>query len=1382
MEFFASFAKKISITKKPVSTSEILLQRFEKAWESILKTRAHTPKIIDVHISKTPIPQYLHIISDLLLQEEAKRKGAHDSTFGVCMEFFLKNDVLGKLVKIAYFDLPIGFRSEIMMTVSNLVNILDESFLMHKNVHNPILEIFKTYNKHPSLSEKSKILQKSISENNSVLESFFQVKTPNSHLEIFSSSLSSEKNLELLTTTNVGGISKIGARGWTPAKEIWQESEEERRIWEKKQFEIQEQDLVELMYIVSSKIHGYPPILSLFFFDNHWKHTYKDSKSKRRISNEASNPFGEVYEDFSSDSESETDSGIDNPRFEFDLFTNLLKHVHKDDKIGDYSRIALLFLIELAFPPDFNSTKTSKSLHSLHLEKFIIDQSGFASVISASLVAVYSQLPSRVSLGNKKPEIVPAYGNHITVDFQKSTEFSIKSPTPQSSRGFHSGTIPTQSQEFRKKIMSYTKILEFVQDIYSRSPSPNIKAHVLQNLQDHFLATVLYPGILESSDADGSGVSVMLYLEKLLLTLSHDDFSRVILNFFNGLPELNSEILLNLSPDIIISQSTQIPLQFTLRDLICANIQGTSSSDSIISSLRLLRIVLLKWCPLASSIIETEPVTPSQVSQPWLANNTIAIDIHRRELEIYSDLAVNLNIGARSKTHNRIGARNSLSGTKDLQNPKRKKSLIISMDGTPYENDELSTLKDNYNNNPYNNFTGRDDFRSNTGQRTSYSSKPEFEGFFWGFDSYLDDARIIWKSHANSHLILSKTFDLSANSHSCPSVKDVSHSISPELNDPTSNPLKIFLPKEVDSPLKDKLDLENVSNHDSRSKDSETPVSRPSANNFEIETNRPRIKIQESDPIIRGLISLLSRYFTLSPDCNIALTGVITTLICCPFRSPDGWLTFDINLLMRDTLSKTWESWIMISEEKSKRLGYVKSTGSFSKTIRSSIGSQNLLKSSEDGESLDLSDSDGEFPDMDSLRSKSVFFNPKLKQLMEYSIDNNGDSKNPNNHEQSLQLEKIYDSSDKNDYHSNSKIAQSFQDLDDVSLKDMFESLSLTKFLPEFDQGFRLDINLERMVSELPNGASQPMMYAVMCGLVNQVSIVCNKFQNYSSRLRRTRNGLMGIIEHENDLDQEFELEYPFDDRYLSKNSTWDGVQSDDEFYYQEELNNKSRLNHRHNDGSLSTAYNSNSIYKSEFTNIDGEPVRVQNPNSDSERPHIKTNTKFNEPNNNNAHKDIENQLSIPIDRRDDSSSSMFFDEEYTLANIDNEQLKFNNNIEKIVPRDPNREIKNKKNVSGIPQPSISQQHKTPIMENTNEDPIESFRNPISDKDTMVFEDVNNFYSADILGLNSLSVPPPNINLKDFLENIIILQESLKEIVASLQVRREYGYDDDSIL
>ncbi|KAI9331264.1 hypothetical protein BD770DRAFT_403598, partial [Pilaira anomala] len=53
-----------------------------------------------------------------------------------------------------------------------------------------------------------------------------------------------------------------------------------------------------------------------------------------------------------------------------------------------------------------------------------------------------------------------------------------------------------------------------------------------------------------------------------------------------------------------------------------------------------------------------------------------------------------------------------------------------------------------------------------------------------------------------------------------------------------------------------------------------------------------RHRIRSTDPLLQILLSLLSHFFTQSSELNLALTGVITALALCPYRSLQGWISF----------------------------------------------------------------------------------------------------------------------------------------------------------------------------------------------------------------------------------------------------------------------------------------------------------------------------------------------------------------------------------------------------------------------------------------------------------------------------------------------------------
>lgn len=52
-------------------------------------------------------------------------------------------DVLGTLVRLSETDRPAGIQAEVLRTVSNMVVLLDEQFLVHSAVHKAVLRLLR---------------------------------------------------------------------------------------------------------------------------------------------------------------------------------------------------------------------------------------------------------------------------------------------------------------------------------------------------------------------------------------------------------------------------------------------------------------------------------------------------------------------------------------------------------------------------------------------------------------------------------------------------------------------------------------------------------------------------------------------------------------------------------------------------------------------------------------------------------------------------------------------------------------------------------------------------------------------------------------------------------------------------------------------------------------------------------------------------------------------------------------------------------------------------------------------------------------------------------------------------------------------------------------
>ncbi|KDN37192.1 hypothetical protein RSAG8_10324, partial [Rhizoctonia solani AG-8 WAC10335] len=62
---------------------------------------------------------------------------------GACLESLLKNDILGTLVSLSEADRPFGVQAEVLKTVGNLVVLMDEQFLVHAAVHKAVLRLLR---------------------------------------------------------------------------------------------------------------------------------------------------------------------------------------------------------------------------------------------------------------------------------------------------------------------------------------------------------------------------------------------------------------------------------------------------------------------------------------------------------------------------------------------------------------------------------------------------------------------------------------------------------------------------------------------------------------------------------------------------------------------------------------------------------------------------------------------------------------------------------------------------------------------------------------------------------------------------------------------------------------------------------------------------------------------------------------------------------------------------------------------------------------------------------------------------------------------------------------------------------------------------------------
>lgn len=525
-------------------------------------------------------------------------------------------------------------------------------------------------------------------------------------------------------------------------------------VLDERQSELYHEDLVDLMYIICSKIHGFPALLNIFFHDKQWLTTPQKTQVQQQQSSSSSlDPM---------------------PEYEFLLFTYLLRFVHREGRSGDFARTGLLFLMEMA---------------TGQLGDFILE-SDFATIMSAGLGALYSQLPRKLIIKDEN-EINSSPASYLLGQDTDPRMF----PTEEV------GVEQSNSAQFKYQLDSFLKLLEFCQDILLRCPNDAISERLLQCIRMIFLENILYPSILECSDIDGSSVAVVSYIDIILQTVQQQDLAFVIVGFLmdasndeliDDLAKFTENTTTSLSPNthnlfsgVEFDRFKSSPYftaaeRFTLKDLIFSRLKS-SSQPTVIATLKLLKTLIVKHCRFANRLLSTVPENTQHEDLHTEAvpppPSTI-ISHHIREIELYFSL-----ISAMDQVH----ANDIL--TLGYQDYLRDMEMMMDQDccfQQATEQPETSTSKSER----------RRSFKY--GQRSSGNALDPCQGA-----------------------------------------------------------------------------------HEKKKK-----------HNILIQHRRVRHRIRPTDTLIQILLGLLSHFFAQSSELNLALTGVISALAICPYRSLEGWISF----------------------------------------------------------------------------------------------------------------------------------------------------------------------------------------------------------------------------------------------------------------------------------------------------------------------------------------------------------------------------------------------------------------------------------------------------------------------------------------------------------
>ncbi|KAI7907737.1 Retinoic acid induced 16-like protein-domain-containing protein, partial [Cokeromyces recurvatus] len=462
-------------------------------------------------------------------------------------------------------------------------------------------------------------------------------------------------------------------------------------VLDERQSELYHEDLVDLMYIICSKIHRFPALLNIFFHDKQWLTT--PQKAIPASANHIREPSSKESSDTTPHSSSLfIIEKYHHPEYEFLLFTYLLRFVHREGRTGDFARTGLLFLIEMATD---------------QLGDFILE-SDFASIMSAGLGALYSQLPRKLIIRDEN-EINSTPAAYLLVghdDLDPSADYLSKDP----------GVKQSNSEQFKYQLDSFLKLLEFCQDVLIRCPNNAISKSLLQYIRNIFLENILYPSILECSDTDGSSVAVVSYIDLILQTIQQQDLSTIVVGFLMDTSDDKSDQFKvtniksttsssisqynqysNLFHGVELDKLKSSPYftataeRFTLKDLIFSRLKS-SSQTTVIATLKLLKTLIVKHCRFADRLLTFYPdatkIENNQDGQEYSSSSSTIISHHIREIELYFALISSID-HAHADDILTIGYEDYL---KDIENMMESDSCFHDLIDLPHESKHSSSI------------------------------------------------------------------------------------------------------------------------------------------------------------------------------------------------------------------------------------------------------------------------------------------------------------------------------------------------------------------------------------------------------------------------------------------------------------------------------------------------------------------------------------------------------------------------------------------------------------------------------------------------------------------------------------------------------------------
>ncbi|CAH7667957.1 Retinoic acid induced 16-like protein-domain-containing protein [Phakopsora pachyrhizi] len=569
------------------------LLNIQTSWQAI-RNSLTSPNQRHSNLQSTSIKNHLDILWECLAIESnvplntshsKPSLATHTDDVGECVEYFLQSNIPANLVSLSLPDQPIGVKGLVINFFLSLVVFLDEKFVINPKVYKPLVRLLRSCVE-PELDiddgddggwrTKEDAYEEAVVELMCHLCS--RIKTYPQLLMVFlqtrSRLLQPQSNSQ-----DFASDTSLGSRSPTPVPVTNQPSQRKFVHFSPELRHSPSNSIVSAVETAIGTSSHSPPESSA-------------SPSKNSMTSKSRTNLYPLSDSVSNALRGDSDMLI---------FSYLLRFIHREGRTGDLARAGLLFLMELAMGRrQLSANSRSKSLNSadqleadlfeaadsisMAFGEWVLD-SDFADVLGAGLGAAYGLLPSKLVITPRDPNngdehggmVLGGMGTHLSEDQAQNEHTQEEREREQRRERLLIGLGVSGSEDFRAQMNLFLKLIEFSQDVLrNTSPStldhyasitepssettnfpsalypgplsptnnkfdsfvenanltPNptpaeiissaISSSVLASIRKLFMNAIIYPSLLECSDFDGSAVAVMSYLEAILSILETD--------------------------------------------------------------------------------------------------------------------------------------------------------------------------------------------------------------------------------------------------------------------------------------------------------------------------------------------------------------------------------------------------------------------------------------------------------------------------------------------------------------------------------------------------------------------------------------------------------------------------------------------------------------------------------------------------------------------------------------------------------------------------------------------------------------------------------------------------------------------------------------------